>query len=214
MPKTRKTTKRKRRRGGAKGSPFERHMCKELSLWWTGGKRDDVFWRTASSGGRATQRAKTKRGTFGQEGDVQATDPIGQPLMNLFAIELKRGYNKTTIQDLLDRPFTRNPRTGDWMISEMESFINQAREARIQGGAKAWMLVQQRDRRDAVLLFPKLAKLQPVCHALRVHGKHYASITFTSRNPDVSKAKNTVVVTTWEDFKHNVKPKLIYDLHG
>lgn len=28
-----------------KGSSYERHICKQLSLWWTKGKRDDVVFR-------------------------------------------------------------------------------------------------------------------------------------------------------------------------
>ncbi len=59
-----------------KGSNFEREICKLLSLWWTNDKRDDIFWRTSGSGARATTRSKTKQKTFGQYGDVQATDPI------------------------------------------------------------------------------------------------------------------------------------------
>ena len=76
-------SKKKKGGGHAKGSQFERTVCKDLSLWWTKGKRDDVFWRTSGSGARAKTRSKTGEKTFGQYGDVQATDPIGQPLICL-----------------------------------------------------------------------------------------------------------------------------------
>ena len=48
------------RKGGgkAKGSSFERLICKELSLWITGGEHQDVFWRSAMSGGRSTVAMK------------------------------------------------------------------------------------------------------------------------------------------------------------
>ena len=90
--------------GKSKGSSFEREMAKYVSLWWTDDERDDVFWRTSNSGGRATVRSRSEQETFGQYGDLQATDPIGQPLIDFFSIEIKRGYKGATIADVLDRP--------------------------------------------------------------------------------------------------------------
>jgi hypothetical protein len=40
--------------GNEKGGRFERLVCKRLSLWLSKGERDDLFWRSAMSGGRAT----------------------------------------------------------------------------------------------------------------------------------------------------------------
>ena len=44
------------RKGGGKekGSSFERLVCKRMSMWLSKGERDDLFWRSAMSGGRAT----------------------------------------------------------------------------------------------------------------------------------------------------------------
>jgi len=44
------------RKGGgkAKGASFERDICRRLSLWVSAGKQEDVFWRSAMSGGRST----------------------------------------------------------------------------------------------------------------------------------------------------------------
>ena len=50
-----------------KGSEFEREMCKCLSLWWTDSKRDDVFWRSAQSGGRAPRGRGLMSGTEGEQ---------------------------------------------------------------------------------------------------------------------------------------------------
>lgn len=50
-----------------KGSVFEREICKALGRWWTDGERDDIFWRTAGSGARATcrlERGKVLRGSM------------------------------------------------------------------------------------------------------------------------------------------------------
>ncbi|MEK0338471.1 MAG: hypothetical protein QQN41_13665, partial [Nitrosopumilus sp.] len=85
-----------------KGSQFERDICSKLSLWWTKGKSDDVFWRTPGSGARAKVRYKKGKSSIGV-GDVQATDPIGQPLIDLCTIEIKKGYFKHTYFDLIDK---------------------------------------------------------------------------------------------------------------
>ncbi|MBM3120244.1 MAG: hypothetical protein FJ006_12010, partial [Chloroflexi bacterium] len=59
----------------SKGASFERDISRQLSLWWTHGERDDVFWRSSMSGGRATVRAKKGQKTAYQNGDITATDP-------------------------------------------------------------------------------------------------------------------------------------------
>src|SRR5574343_1504424 len=131
----------------AKGSAFEREVCKKLSLWWTHGERDDVFWRTAGSGARATTRSKGGRKTFGQYGDVQATDPIGQPLIDLFSIEIKRGYPQATLSTVLDASpkMKRQP---------LLLFADQALRSCEQSGAWSWMVIHKRDQRKATVLIP------------------------------------------------------------
>lgn len=80
-----------------KGDDFERDVSRMLSLWWTEGKRDDIFWRTSASGGRATARAEyAGRQTKYEHGDVTFTDPVGKPLLDLAVIEAKRGYTNTS----------------------------------------------------------------------------------------------------------------------
>jgi hypothetical protein len=91
----------------SKGSSFEREVCKLLSLWWTqdlNPPRDDVFWRTSQSGGRATERMKKNVATAYSSGDVTFIDPIGQPFIDALMIELKRGYtSEIAILDFLDK---------------------------------------------------------------------------------------------------------------
>ena len=74
------------RKGGGKkkGSQFEREVCKALSLWVTNGKRGDVFWRSAMSGGRATMFSDVR-----QCGDICAVAPEGVPLTDHYFIECK-----------------------------------------------------------------------------------------------------------------------------
>lgn len=76
----------------AKGASFERSICQKLSLWCSGMTREDIFWRSAMSGGRAT--FKVRRGAdpkryMGQSGDISAIHPLGQPLLELFVVECK-----------------------------------------------------------------------------------------------------------------------------
>lgn len=131
----------------SKGSKFEREICKLLSLWWTDNKRDDIFWRTSGSGARAKTRSKTNRDTFGQYGDIQATDPIGQPLIDLCSIELKKGYSKHTFADLLDR-------NDSHAVQVYEGFILQAMQDSKNAKAKYWLLIAGRDRRENLICMP------------------------------------------------------------
>lgn len=87
----------------AKGGDFERSFARALSLWWTHGESDSVFWRVNASGGRARVRAKTNRRTDNQYGDICAVEASGHPLMAKTVWELKRGYGKWSPFDELDR---------------------------------------------------------------------------------------------------------------
>lgn len=77
----------------AKGGSFEREIAKALSLWWTENTRDDVFYRSHASGGRFTSRRKIGKDTALQGGDITASDPIGEPLISEWSIEIKTGYS-------------------------------------------------------------------------------------------------------------------------
>lgn len=93
-----------------KGGSFEREIAVKLSLWWSGGKRSDIFYRSQASGGRFTVRRKTGKDTALQGGDITASDPVGEPLIKVWSIECKTGYGKKTdkgisrwdILDLID----------------------------------------------------------------------------------------------------------------
>ena len=131
----------------AKGNNFERLICKKLSMWWSQGERDDIFWRSATSGGMAKVRSKQGKKTFGQYGDIQATDPIGQPLIDLCAIELKRGYKRNNIADVLDKM----PNSS---IQEWEKWVFQVMEDVGNAGVPYWMLITKRDGRTPLIFMP------------------------------------------------------------
>lgn len=132
---------------GSKGSAFEREICKKLSLWWTGNARDDIYWRSSQSGGRATQRLKSGRSTFGSYGDIAFVDPIGEPLLRLFTIELKRGRSHGHPEDLMDCAKSDKQKP-------FESCLMQAYTAHQAAGSRAWMLICRRDCKIAMVYFP------------------------------------------------------------
>ena len=123
-----------------KGGEFEREICKLLSYWWTEGMRDDVFWRSSQSGGRATLRARKGKETYGSYGDIAAVDPIGDPLLKMFTIELKRGSSYGCLGDLLDFKLenSRHP----WVAA-----LLQAIRAHQAAKSHAWMMICKRDFR-------------------------------------------------------------------
>jgi len=130
-----------------KGSGFERAICKQLSLWYSNKETNSVFWRTSTSGARATVRAKKGLATPNSYGDISAIDPIGVPLIDLVSIELKRGYSgQLTIQDLLD---------SNQKKPLLLKFWEQAERDRLVGKRKWSWLIFQRDRRKACLVFNK-----------------------------------------------------------
>lgn len=128
-----------------KGSSFERSICKQLSKWCSNEKSDSIFWRTSTSGARATVRAKKGLETPNSYGDVCAIDPIGAPLIDLVSIELKRGYSgQLTLQDLLDSKQKEPLLLKFWKQAERDREI----------GKRRWSwLIFQRDRRQTCIMF-------------------------------------------------------------
>lgn len=90
------------RRGGgkAKGSQYEREVCVQLSRWVSSGVQEDVFWRSALSGGRATVAFKKGKSHAAQVGDISAVDPLGNKFIKDFAVEIKF-YKDLNFQGLL-----------------------------------------------------------------------------------------------------------------
>lgn len=132
---------------GKKGSPFERQTCKDLSLWWSLGSDDNIFWRTSQSGGRATTRGKKGKKTRAHCGDICSLDHEGVPFTNVVTLELKRGYTKSTIHDMLDKA----KRAARQMF---EAWIIQAVLASHRADTPFWMIVHKRDKRDTCVFFP------------------------------------------------------------
>lgn len=131
----------------AKGGSYEREVCKTLSLWWSDNKDDDLFWRTSGSGARATVRGRKGKTTRNHCGDICNTDSVGEPLIKVITFELKRGYSRNNISELLDCPL-------DSSIQTYEEWFEKAETSRFNAGSFSWMLIHKRDRRDPVCFIP------------------------------------------------------------
>ena len=90
MPK--KKIKKKRVCAVKKGGRWEREISNLLSLWISrsyGDTRDDLLWRSAGSGSRATAARKKGMLRTKQAGDLSATDERAIPLIHAFMVEGK-----------------------------------------------------------------------------------------------------------------------------
>lgn len=85
------TAKKKAVNGAAKGADFERLMARELSLWISAGKSDDLLWRSGGSGARSTSRFKKKGGKHldYQSADIALVHPEAKPFADRFVTECK-----------------------------------------------------------------------------------------------------------------------------
>lgn len=131
----------------AKGGAFEREISKKLSLWWSEGKRDDIFWRSSQSGGRATFRGKKGKDTFGSHGDIAALDPIGAPLIKLFCFELKTGKSHGAPEDLIYRKMPNGK-------SKFEKTLAQANASTKAAKAGWWILICRKLGGRVMIYFP------------------------------------------------------------
>lgn len=179
----------------AKGSRFERWVCNQLSLWWSKGDRDDLFWRTAGSGARSTIRRKKGKSATVHCGDVCATDEQGTAFLQVFAVEAKKGYQKDTIQDLIDSPHKAAKQT-------YHKWIEQAEASRDASGAMYWLVVCKRDKRDPLVMMPPCAKwsLSVVGHSWRGRG-----VRLELDDPKVG----AVSLAKLSDFLENVTPEAV-----
>ena len=128
--------------GKAKGSDFEREICRSLSLWFSKGQNDDYFWRADASGARATFRHRQGKSVTNC-GDIKAIDERGLSLTRLATIECKRGYSYETISDLLDKKVHPNL---SW-----DYFFRQVIEGQKASKTPGWFLITQRNRRKTLM---------------------------------------------------------------
>lgn len=136
-----------------KGAKYERNIVKSLSLWYTNGKRDDIFYRTSGSGARATKRINNNIDTANSCGDISALDSIGQKLIDLCIFELKSGYTKQyasqsiQIIELIDTRNKKDPLIVKW--------IKKIQKESKQHKRKHAIIIFRRDRKNSCILIFK-----------------------------------------------------------
>jgi hypothetical protein len=127
--------------GKAKGSSFERDVCKALSLWVSHGKREDLFWRSAMSGGRATVGRRKGKDLAQHAGDISATHVLGHALTDYWYVECKRYADLKIESALLEGVGTL---AGFWRET-----CKQATDHK-----KMPMLIARQDRSPTIMLTP------------------------------------------------------------
>lgn len=141
---------------------FEREIAEELSLWWTKGKDDSVFWRSQTSGGRATVRSRKGKKTLGQHSDLCPTAPCAFPMIRAAVIEIKKGYAKHSLQDLIDTMARGGhdeapSMTGQWLQKAIHDHQCE--------GSYSWMIITRRNSRKKMVILDQ--KLYEILRLLR-----------------------------------------------
>lgn len=105
--------------GKSKGATYERHIAKLLSLWVTNGEREDVYWRSAMSGGRATVRNRNSdKIEVRQAGDICSVAPEGHVLTDAYYLELKH-VKKLSLDQFIIKD--TGPLANFWKVAKREA---------------------------------------------------------------------------------------------
>lgn len=196
--------------GHKKGTAWEREICKLLSLWWSGGTNDAIFYRTGGSGGRATRRGRKGLSTHNHCGDVQASDPVGEPLIKLMTLEIKRGYSTETLHNVLDAPEPKRGKGYKETKPMYQQWIDQAKESAEHARSIGWAIIHRRDkRRTLITLSDRL--WWAIYHSYQVNG-----IPFAYPRPRLMlhpwDGSPPIMTVRLEDFLKETSPEFIKNL--
>lgn len=145
----------------AKGSAFERFVAKTLSLWISNNKHDDLLWRSATSGGRATVAVqKGKRVKTGM-GDLVAVERHRQAniLINDFVIECKNVKNLRW-----DALVYGTPESGQTIIPFWRKLL---KECSVHN-KKPMLIAKQNNAEPVVCIQKKMKSLSPLMVSYRM----------------------------------------------
>lgn len=121
--------KKVRVNSSVKGGRWERECSTALSMWVSKSTicRDDLIWRSAGSGSRATNANKRNKDRSGQAGDLVANGTEASALFDRFFVECK-SYANFGFQNLLwrgsqgplsvciDEPIAKAALHGKWVL--------------------------------------------------------------------------------------------------
>jgi hypothetical protein len=190
-----------------KGGEYERLICKALSLWYSRNKRDDIFWRTAGSGARATTRKKAGKKTADSVGDVSAIHPTGKKFTRLVNIEIKRGYTKRvakndeiSILNLIDRMYGKRKVKPPVLIRWIRKAM---KEARLHGRKHSLIIFRRDRKRSCVVMLSKTFELLQNNHRPFIfpHDGQYCIVQYK---------RYEMVILRLEDFLEWCPPKAFF----
>lgn len=140
------------RRGGGKqkGAKFERDICVALSKAVSRGRRKDLYWRSAMSGGRATVMGRRGDRNTAQAGDISAVASEGAWLTEKYVIECKHRKDICLTHFLLNG------------LGPIQEFLIKG-EGEALGSAKEFLLIAKENR------LPTLVFTRSVC----LEGPHW-----------------------------------------
>jgi hypothetical protein len=133
-----------RSKGKQKGSAFERKVCKALSLWVSSGEREDLFWRSAMSGGRATVGRKSGKDHARHAGDISATSIEGHALTDVWYVECK-AYRNLQIDSALTKGVGKLIKFWDEAVAQADHYN------------KVPMLIAKQNQVPVLVLMPMAA---------------------------------------------------------
>lgn len=179
--------------GKAKGAEFERQVCKRLSAWISRGKRDDLFWRSAMSGGRATIGKAQGADRGAQVGDVSAISD-GGPYTDIAARFISRHVVecKSLKQYQLDL----------FLFENRGAIANAIEQCRLASRVKSPFVVLKQNRGREIVVF--------TCDAISNNGtvnidalKRYVLIECAGEDADTD-----YYVASFADFLTYAKPRI------
>jgi len=181
--------------GKQKGAAFEREVCVLLSRWLTNGTREDVFWRSAMSGGRATVGHKRGKQHSTQVGDISCIHPAGHKFSDTFAPECKF-YADLNWQGLL---------TGKGKLLDFWNEINT--QANRYG--KHPFLVARQNRMPAFVCLDAAGVAKLKLHSSRFVLISYRYDMFIIEADKFFKKCEPYVVPNWRPALHRSRKRLI-----
>jgi len=195
----------------SKGSAFEREIAATLSKWWSKGERDDIFYRSSSSGARATGRAKLNKATANSAGDLCYLDADGKPFIDYFAVEIKRGYPDFEIQRILDRE-------DGTKLSLLEQWIQQAAKSQEDANAWSWMIIAKKNRSKTLVILPYVefcmmydwTNIEPDEANIHIEIGNILDVAYMAENP--IEESTSVICFLLDEFLEKTKPDAIRTL--
>lgn len=166
----------------AKGGENERNVSKFLTKWLTGVEKPYMFWRQDASGGIATVHIENSHMT----GDICSVHPDSRFFTDIFSIECKTGYPKTSFW----QHFTK-------AHFGIEEFWEQALEDSKKANKHPMLIYRKKGRRQIV----GIDKYVQEKLKTRINDLNHIVVSWKKESPYID-----CVLYDMEDFFERVKP--------